>query len=260
MGANDFERYERQMLLEGFGEEGQKKLMSAKVLIIGAGGLGSPIALYLAGAGIGTIGIADADEVSISNLHRQIAHSSQNVGKNKAESAKESMQALNALVEVITYPYLITEENAEEIIGQYDFIIDAVDNFEGKFLISDTCVKIGKPFCHGGILAYKGQVMTYVPGKGPCYRCIFEEVPEEGSVATCRQVGVLGSIAGIIGSIQAAEAIKYFVGVGQLLTGKMYIVDGLTMETRIIKIPNESIDCPICKSRKEKMNLGVDFG
>ena len=245
------ERYERQMILPEVGKDGQKKLRSARVLIIGAGGLGSPAALYLAGAGIGTIGIADADTVSLSNLHRQIVHTTDRVGQNKAESAKVSLEKLNDDVKVIVYPYSVTPENIGEMIREYDFVIDAVDNFPARFLINDACVIAGKPFCHGGILGFRGQVMTYVPGRGPCYRCIFEEIPEPGSVPSCRQTGVIGPTVGVIGCIQALEAVKYILGVGKLLTGKMYIFDGLTMKTRIAEFPEPSKTCRVCGADKD---------
>lgn len=240
------ERYERQMILPEVGKDGQKKLQEAKILIIGAGGLGSPAALYLAGAGIGTIGIADADTVSVSNLHRQIAHTVDRLGQNKAESAKESMGKLNDDVRIITYPYAATPENIAGMIEEYDFIIDAADNFPTRFLINDACVLAGKPFCHGGVLGFQGQVMTYVPGQGPCYRCIFEEVPEPDCVKTCRQTGVMGPAVGVTGCIQALEAVKYLLGAGELLTGKIYIFDGLTMKTRIAQFPKPSETCRVC--------------
>lgn len=247
LSPKEQERYDRQMILPQVGIEGQKKLKNSSVLIVGAGGLGAPAALYLAGAGIGTIGIMDADEVSISNLQRQVIHSMSTVHVNKAESAKETMEKLNDQIEVKTYPYHLTPDNAQEIISQYDFIIDAVDNFEAKFLINDTCVLLEKPFCHGGILQFEGQVMTYVPQKdAPCYRCIFEEIPESGSIPNCSQAGVIGAIAGIIGSIQALEAIKYILNIGELLTGKMLIFHGLTMKMRVANFGEKNPGCRVC--------------
>lgn len=243
------ERYARQVIIPEIGPDGQKKLAAAKVLIVGAGGLGTPVALYLAGAGIGTIGIADADEVSISNLHRQVIHPESRTGINKAESAKLSMLALNNEVNVITYPYFLTKANIADIIAQYDFVIDCVDNFETKFLINDTCVELEKPFCHGGVIRFHGQVLTYVPGKGPCYRCIFEDVPAEGDVPNNADVGVVGPAVGVIGSVQALEAIKYLTGAGDLLTGRMFVFDGLSMTSRIAKFPKASIWCPACGNK-----------
>lgn len=249
--AEEIRRYDRQMILPEVGSEGQKKLKNASVLIIGAGGLGAPVALYLAGAGVGNIGIMDADNVNVSNLHRQIIHSTERVGINKAESAKTVMNQLNDMVNVQTYPYFLEPENAEEIIGKYDFIIDAADNFETKFLINDTCVLLKKPFCHAGILQFRGQVMTYVPGDFPCYRCIFEEIPEQGSIPNCSQAGVIGAMAGVIGCMQALEAIKYIIGAGDLLTGKMLTMDGLTMKIRIIDITNKNPSCRVCGEQKQ---------
>lgn len=247
----EMERYERQIILPGVGLKGQKKLKHAKVLIVGAGGLGSPAALYLAGAGIGKIGIADADEVSLTNLHRQILHKTQNEGKNKAESAKEGLLQFNDEVHVVTYPYFLTPDNISDIIAGYDFIIDAVDNFETKFLINDACVIAGKPFCHAGILQFQGQIFTYVPGQGPCYRCIFEEIPSKGSIPNCSQVGVMGPTVGVLGCMQALEAMKYILGIGKLLTGRMYIFDGLTMTSRIAKFPKSSSHCRVCGLGKD---------
>lgn len=243
---NERKRYDRQMLLPQVGSDGQKKLKHSRVLIVGAGGLGSPAALYLAGAGVGKIGIIDADAVDISNLHRQIIHNISRKNRNKAESAKLSLEQLNDTVEVKAYPYLLTPENAEEIINEYDFVIDAVDNFEAKFLINDICVLNKKPFCHAGVLRFEGQVMTYVPGDYPCYRCIFEDVPEKGSVPSCSQVGIIGAVAGVIGCVQALEAIKYILGAGELLTGKMLIFDGLSMKSRIVKFGKKNARCPVC--------------
>lgn len=251
-------RYERQIILPEVGIDGQEKLMNARILIIGAGGLGSPTALYLAGAGIGTIGIADADTVSLTNLHRQILHTTAGIGQNKAESAKENLMELNDSVQVITYPYRITPENIDEIISDYDFIIDGVDNFETKFLINDACVIQKKPFCHAGVLRFQGQVMTYVPGKGPCYRCIFEEIPERGSIPNCSQAGIIGAAAGVIGCMQALEAIKYILSIGELLTGKMYIFDGLTMKSRIAKFPCASGTCRVCGPKKEIFDVKLN--
>lgn len=240
----EMKRYDRQIILPQVGIDGQKKLKNAKVLIIGAGGLGSPAALYLAGAGVGKIGIMDADSVNISNLQRQIIYTTDSLSENKAISAKKRISALNPEIEVTAYPENLTPENAEDIIKNYDFIIDAVDNFESKFLINDTCVLLKKPFCHAGILQFEGQVMTYVPGKTPCYRCIFEDIPE--NVPNCSQAGIIGAVAGIIGSIQALEAIKYILGIGELLTGKIFIIDGLSMQTRIAEFPTKNKNCKVC--------------
>lgn len=251
LSEEEVQKYERQMILPQIGDEGQKKLKNARILIVGAGGLGAPAALYLAGAGIGTIGIMDADNVSVSNLHRQIIHTTDRVNMNKADSAKIAMGNQNELVNVWTYPFFLTPENAEEILGNYDFIIDAADNFETKFLINDTCVLLKKPFCHAGILQFQGQVMTYVPGEFPCYRCIFEEIPEKGTVLNCREAGIIGAMAGIIGSIQALEAIKYILGAGELLAGKMLVFDGLGMNIRVARFEKKNVRCRVCGDKKE---------
>lgn len=246
------ERYNRQLLLSELGEEGQNKLKNSKVLIVGAGGLGSPAALYLAGAGIGTLGLVDDDVVSITNLPRQILHREEFIDQSKVLSAKSEIEAKNHEVKVITYETRLTEKNAEEIFSQYDFIIDAVDNFEGKFLINDICVKLKKPFCHAGVIRFEGQVMTYVPGRGPCYRCIFEEVPEEGTVPHASEVGIIGPIAGMIGCMQAMEAIKYLAGFGELLTGKMLVMNAATLDMRIVKFPKKMAGCKACRQLEEE--------
>ncbi len=240
------ERYSRHIILEEIGAEGQEKLLNAKVLIIGAGGLGSPAAMYLAAAGVGTIGIADADEVDLSNLQRQILHGTPDVGKAKAESAKETMNRMNPDVTVNIYRTFVTADNILDLIRDYDFIIDATDNFPAKFLINDACVMAGKPFSHAGVIRLKGQLMTYVPGEGPCYRCVFRDPPPEDAVPTCRQVGVVGAVAGVIGSLQAMEAMKYIMGKGQLLTGTLLTYDALTMNFRKVPLPKDTSDCPVC--------------
>lgn len=241
------ERYARNMVIDMVGEEGQQKLLSGKVLLIGAGGLGSPAALYLAAAGVGTIGIVDHDVVDLSNLQRQILHSTARLGIAKAMSAKERLQGLNPDVTVHAYEELATKETLADIIKDqdYDFVIDAVDNFEAKFLINDACVLLQKPFVHGGVLRMGGQTMTYVPGQGPCYRCIFEDVPPKGAVPTSKDVGILGAVAGTIGTIEAAEAIKYILGAGNLLTGRLLMYDALAMTFRTIAI-NPNTHCHVC--------------
>ncbi|WP_036904724.1 HesA/MoeB/ThiF family protein [Prevotella sp. AGR2160] len=240
------ERYSRHILLADVGLEGQEKIMNAKVLIVGAGGLGSPVALYLAAAGVGTIGIIDADNVDLSNLQRQVIHFTKDVGKPKVESAKEKMQAINPDVKVNTYKEFLYSGNALDIIKDYDFVIDGTDNFPVKFLINDACVMLGKPFSHGGILRFKGQTFTHVPGSA-CYRCMFKEPPPAGAVPTCSQAGVLGAIAGMLGTIQAAEALKYITGVGELLTNRLLTFDAKTMDFRTIPVKQRD-SCPICGS------------
>lgn len=240
------ERYSRHIILKEVGAKGQKKLLNAKVLIIGAGGLGAPAAMYLAAAGVGTIGIADADEVDLSNLQRQIIHATADVGKAKVKSAKETMEAMNPDVKVNTYRMFVSADNIRELIRDYDFILDGTDNFPAKFLINDACVMEKKPFSHAGIIRFKGQLMTYVPGQGPCYRCVFKNPPPKDAVPTCKQAGVIGAMGGVIGSLQAMEAIKYIIGKGQLLTGSLLTYDALTMEFHKIKLPKSAGSCPVC--------------
>nr|WP_294669448.1 thiazole biosynthesis adenylyltransferase ThiF [uncultured Ruminococcus sp.] len=240
------ERYSRHIILKEVGAKGQKKLLNGKVLIIGAGGLGAPVAMYLAAAGVGTIGIADADEVDLSNLQRQIIHATKDVGKPKVQSAKETMEEMNPDVKVITYHTFVTSENIMDLIKDYDFIIDGTDNFPAKFLINDACVMAKKPFSHAGIIRFKGQLMTYVPGEGPCYRCVFKNPPPKDAVPTCKQAGVIGAMGGVIGSLQAMEAIKYLLGVGDLLTGYLLTYDALKMEFRKVKLPQDTHSCAVC--------------
>lgn len=240
------ERYSRHIILKEVGVKGQKKLLESKVLIIGAGGLGAPAAMYLAAAGVGTIGIADADEVDLSNLQRQIIHTTADIGKAKVKSAEETMTAINPDVKVNTYRTFVTSENIKELIKDYDFIIDGTDNFPAKFLINDACVMLKKPFSHAGIIRFQGQLMTYVPDKGPCYRCVFKNPPPKDAVPTCKQAGVIGAMGGIIGSLQAMEAIKYLLGLGDLLVGKLLTFNAITMEFRKVNLPKQVKDCAVC--------------
>ena len=239
------ERYSRHIILKEVGAKGQKKLLKGKVLIIGAGGLGAPAAMYLAAAGVGTIGIVDADEVDLSNLQRQVIHTTNDVGKAKVKSAAETMEAINPDVTVKTYRTFVDSSNIMDLIKDYDFIIDGTDNFPAKFLINDACVMAEKPFSHAGIIRFKGQLMTYVPGEGPCYRCVFKNPPPKDAVPTCKQAGVIGAMGGVIGSLQAMEAIKYIIGKGDLLTGKLLTYDALKMEFHTIKLPKDD-HCAVC--------------
>ncbi|MCH5178013.1 MAG: molybdopterin-synthase adenylyltransferase MoeB [Prevotellaceae bacterium] len=238
------QRYSRHILLQDVGVEGQEKIMNAKVLVVGAGGLGAPVSLYLAAAGIGRIGIIDADVVDLSNLQRQVIHFTKDIGIAKVESAKEKIQAINPDVKVDTYREFLFADNALDIIKEYDFIVDGTDNFPVKFLINDACVMAGKPFSHGGILRFNGQTFTHLPGTA-CYRCFFKEPPPAGAVPTCSQAGVLGAIAGMLGTIQAAETLKYFTGVGQLLTNRLLTFDAKTMQFRTVNVKQRPT-CEIC--------------
>jgi molybdopterin/thiamine biosynthesis adenylyltransferase len=238
------ERYSRHLILQNVGVEGQQKITEGKVLIVGAGGLGSPVALYLAAAGVGTIGLIDGDVVDRTNLQRQVIHFTNDIGVAKVESAKQKINLLNPDVKVNTYPTLLSPDNANEIINDYDFIIDGTDNFPTKFMVNDACVLAHKPYSHGGILRFEGQTMTYVPGSA-CYRCVFDSPPPKNAVPSCSQAGVLGSIAGMLGTIQATEALKYFVGIGELLTNRMLIFDALNMRFREVNFKKSS-NCKIC--------------
>lgn len=220
----EMERYRRQVILPDFGPEGQLKLLNSKILVIGAGGLGSPVLLYLAAAGVGTIGVIDGDVVDRTNLQRQVIHMTSDISRPKVESARERMLALNPNLNVVTHAMFLTQENASEVISQYDFVIDATDSFDAKFLINDTCVALRKPYNHGAIYQYQGQTMTIVPGTA-CYRCLFDSMPETGDV-----IGPLGVVPGILGTIQATEAIKYITGIGQLLTNRLLTFDCLSMQ------------------------------
>ena len=242
---NQLERYSRHILLDDVGIEGQEKLLAAKVLIVGAGGLGSPAALYLAAAGIGTIGIVDNDCVEISNLQRQIAHFTKDIDVPKVESAAEKMLAINPDIKVNTYKDFLCADNINAIIADYDFVIDGTDNFPTKFLVNDACVFKGIPFSHGGILRFNGQTMTVVPGESACYRCSFREAPPPDAVPSCAQAGVLGAIAGMLGTIQATEALKYITGAGELLINGLLTFDARTMTFRKVNLaPQKS--CPLC--------------
>lgn len=227
------ERYARQLMLPELGPAGQEKLLRAKVLLVGAGGLGSPAALYLAAAGVGAIGLADADTVSLSNLQRQILHATPDLGRPKVESAKEALAALNPDVSVHTHPFYVTEKNIGGLIEGYDFILDCTDNFPSKFLINDACIKAGKPFVHAGIEGLQGQLITCVPGKSPCLRCVFPQPPSPDQQ---RPIPVVGATAGVIGALQAMEAIKYLAGIGEPLTGRLLCFDGKALEFFQVKL------------------------
>lgn len=252
------ERYSRHIILKDIGIRGQKKLAAGKVLIIGAGGLGAPAAMYLAAAGVGKIGIADADTVELSNLQRQVIHTTNDLGKPKVESAKETMQAINPDVEVQTYNEFIYSKNILDIIADYDFVLDGTDNFPAKFLINDACVMASKPFTHAGIIRFEGQMMTVVPRESPCYRCVFNNPPPKGAVPTCREAGVIGAMTGVIGSLQALEAIKYLTGAGKLLTGKLLIFDALSMSFHTAKLPKRGAGCAVCSDHPAITEL-IDY-
>jgi molybdopterin/thiamine biosynthesis adenylyltransferase len=252
------ERYSRHIILKEIGVKGQKRLLNARVLIIGAGGLGAPAALYLAAAGVGTIGIADADVVDLTNLQRQVIHTTEDIGKKKVDSAAETMRQINPDITVNAYYEYVSSANILKLIEGYDFILDGTDNFPAKFLINDACVMVKKPFSHAGIIRFKGQLTTVIPGVSPCYRCIFRNPPPKDAVPTCKQAGVIGAMGGVIGSLQAMEAIKYITGAGELLTGYLLTYDALTMEFRKIKLPPRGKGCAVCSDTPEITEL-IDY-
>ena len=229
------ERFERNMAVEGFGVSGQKKLRSARVLVVGAGGLGCPVLLYQAAAGVGTLGVMDYDTVSLSNLQRQVLHAPADIGRLKSDSAVEKLQRLYPDVCCRAHPYALTEGNAAELFREYDFVVDGCDNYAAKFLINDVCVRERKPFSHGAVVSLRGEVMTWVPGHAD-YRAVFSAPPEAGSVPTPAEEGVLGCVAGLIGSIQATEAVKYLTGIGELIVDRLLLIDGRTMRFHSLTI------------------------
>lgn len=246
MNREQSRRYSRHLLLDGFGLEGQQRLLDARVLIVGMGGLGSPIALYLAAAGVGTLGLVDGDTVSLTNLQRQIIHGTPDVGRSKVDSAAENIIRVNPEVKVEKHELFLNEDNALDIIRDYDFVVEGSDNFSAKYLVNDACVMLGKPFCIGGINRYAGQVMTHRPGTA-CYRCLFPEPPAREDVETCAMVGVLGTIAGMLGTIQATEVVKCIVGVGEPLYNHLLTFDALSMQWNKLSFQHNE-DCPLCGS------------
>lgn len=245
LSEEQIDRYSRQIILPGLGGTGQKRLLGAKVLMVGAGGLGSPSIFYLAAAGVGKLGLVDNDEVELNNLHRQILHSTKDIGRLKVESGKEKIAAINPDVEVTPYPLRLTSENIMDVIADYDVVVDGSDNFPTRYLINDACVLSGKPLVHGAFYRYEGQAMVINPGEGPCYRCLFSEPPPPDSIPSCQEAGVLGALAGVIGLIQATETLKLILQVGDLLVGELIIFDALGMNFRKVKVLRDD-DCPVC--------------
>ncbi|MCL7486748.1 MAG: molybdopterin-synthase adenylyltransferase MoeB [Desulfobulbaceae bacterium] len=251
------QRYSRHIILKEVGVEGQISLNQGKVLVVGAGGLGSPVALYLAAAGVGTIGIVDDDVVVLSNLQRQILHATADVGRPKVDSATDTLRALNPEVQVTAHKCRLAADNVMSIVSEYDFVVDGTDNFPAKFLVNDACVLAGIPFSHGGVLRFAGQTMTVLPGESACYRCVFRQPPPEDAVSTCSEAGILGAIAGILGTIQATEVLKYLTGAGRLLTDTLLTFDALAMEFRKIALSRQD-ECPVC-GREPVITSPVDY-
>jgi molybdopterin/thiamine biosynthesis adenylyltransferase/molybdopterin converting factor small subunit len=237
-------RYSRHIIMPQVGPVGQRKLMAAKVLVVGAGGLGSPSSLYLALAGVGTLGIADFDVVDLSNLQRQVLHHNADVGKPKTVSAKNTLLSYNPDVDVVIHEGPLTSENAIEIISQYDIVINGADNFTTRYLVNDACYFAGKPLVDGSILLFDGQATVFVPGNG-CYRCLFPAPPPPGLVPSCAEAGVLGALTGVVGSIQAIEALKLILEIGESLSSRLLLFDALSMDFRIVKLRRDP-KCPLC--------------
>jgi len=250
------ERYSRHIMLPEVGGSGQQKMLEARVLLLGAGGLGSPAAYYLAAAGIGNLGIVDFDQVDLSNLQRQIIHSTERIGMLKTESAKKTIQALNPDVNVTLYNEKMDSSNIMSLIKDYDYVVDGSDNFPTRYLVNDACVMKNKTLIHGSIYRFEGQVTVFKPGDGPCYRCLYPEPPPPGMVPNCQEGGVLGVLAGVIGNLQVVEVLKLILGIGKPLVGKLLIYDALNTEFRNLRLRRD-VNCPICGEKptiKELVN------
>lgn len=242
----EIQRYSRNILLREMGGTGQAKLKAAKILVVGAGGLGSPLALYLAAAGVGTIGLVDADVVELSNLQRQVLHNTASLGRLKVESAAESLARINPLVQVMVHAERLGRENVERLIADYDLICDGTDNFTTRFLVADACVAAKKTLVSAAVLRFEGQISTFKPHTGgPCYRCLYPEPPPEGLVPPCSEAGVLGAVTGVMGAMQATEVIKEITGIGQSLSGYLLVWDALAAEFRKIRLRKDPA-CPVC--------------
>jgi adenylyltransferase/sulfurtransferase len=247
--AEELARYGRHLILPGVGIDGQRRLKRARVLVVGAGGLGSPIAMYLAAAGIGHLGIVDSDVVDRSNLQRQILHATSDIGRRKTASAADRIGDINPNVEITPFDTTLTSANALEILGAYDIVVDGTDNFPTRYLVNDACVILGKPNVHGSIIRFEGQASVFSHADGPCYRCLFRDPPPPGSVPNCAEGGVFGAVPGIVGAIQATEAIKLALGMTETLSGRLLLIDVLRMRFRSIEVARDPT-CPACGTRE----------
>jgi adenylyltransferase/sulfurtransferase len=254
---DEVKRYSRHLIMPEVGVDGQRKLKAASVLCIGAGGLGSPVAMYLAAAGVGTIGLVDFDVVDFSNLQRQILHSTPDVGKPKLQSAKEKLTALNPEIEIRTHEVALSSKNALELFAPYDIVVDGTDNFPTRYLVNDACVLLGKPNAYGSIFRFEGQASVFATKEGPCYRCLYPEPPPPGLVPSCAEGGVLGVLPGMIGMIQATETVKLIMGIGEPLIGRFLIYDALKMRFRELKLRKDP-DCPVCGTHPTVTQL-IDY-
>jgi adenylyltransferase/sulfurtransferase len=244
LNKEQLSRYSRQIILEEIGVTGQRRLLDSKVLVIGAGGLGSPVALYLAAAGVGTLGIVDGDRVDLSNLHRQVIHYTQDLGRPKTETAQRTLGAVNPDVRVVPYQTVLTSDNAMDIIAGYDLVINGSDNFPTRYLVNDACVLLGKPLIDASILKWEGQATVFLPGHG-CYRCLFPTPPPPGSVPSCAEGGIVGAVAGVMGSLQATEAVKILLGAGEALANRLLLFDALQGDVRTLRWSRNPA-CPAC--------------
>ena len=249
-------RYSRHLIMNDVGSSGQRKLLDAKVLILGAGGLGSPSAIYLALAGVGTIGLVDFDVVDLSNLQRQVLHHTSDVGRSKLESARDNIKAYNPDINVVLHETRLESENAMEIIGNYDMVINGADNFATRYLVNDACYLLNKPLIDGSILIFDGQSTVFTPGNG-CYRCLFPSPPPPGMGPNCAEAGVLGALTGLVGSIQSTEALKYILGIGESLESRLLIIDALSMTFREFKLKRNP-NCPLCGDNPSVTEL-IDY-
>ena len=254
---DDLTRYSRHLILPEVGVEGQRKLKAARVLCVGTGGLGSPLALYLAAAGVGTLGLVDFDVVDASNLQRQIIHSTADIGRKKLDSAEEKLKALNPALNVVKHETMLSSANALDILKDYDVIADGTDNFPTRYLVNDACVLLGKPNAYGSIFRFEGQASVFAAKDGPCYRCLYPEPPPPGLVPSCAEGGVLGILPGLIGVIQATEAIKLILGIGEPLIGRLLLVDALKLRFRELKL-RKNPDCPVCGTHPTVTKL-IDY-
>ena len=255
--TDELARYSRHLILPEVGTEGQRKLKAARVLCVGTGGLGSPLAFYLAAAGIGTLGLVDFDVVDASNLQRQIIHSTKDIGRKKLDSAEEKLKALNPALNVVKHETMLTSANALEILKDYDVIADGTDNFPTRYLVNDACVLLGKPNVYGSIFRFEGQASVFATEQGPCYRCLYPEPPPPGLVPSCAEGGVLGILPGLVGVIQATETIKLILGNGEPLIGRLLLVDSLAMRFRELKL-RKNPDCPVCGAHPTVTKL-IDY-
>ena len=242
-------RYSRHLIIPDVGVQGQRRLKAARVLMVGAGGLGSPIGLYLAAAGVGTLGIVEFDTVDMTNLQRQVLHGTKDVGRKKVDSARERIADLNPNVKVVPHETRLTSDNALEIIREYDLVVDGTDNFQTRYLVNDACVLLGKPNVYGSIFRFEGQSTVFCTADGPCYRCLYPEPPPPGMVPSCAEGGVLGILPGLLGLVQATETVKLITGIGETLAGRLLLVDALRMQFRTVKLRKDP-RCPACGTRE----------